>query len=225
MQRFLMGISVVNRMIYPIARYTFPPFYKLWLGKIEGMENIPKKGPFILALNHSSFYDILLMYVLLIPKLDTPMHALVNSRYWNNRFSADFLDWGGGIPVYVGKDHDPKKNEVSLKKAESYLGQGHILQVFPEGTRSPDGTLKEGKLGIARLAIRTGVPIVPVGVIDSHKVLPKGALFPRFIRARLKTGKPMIFTKQKKPSKKALEKTTRQVMRKIAALIGQRYSH
>jgi len=212
-------------MIYPIGRYLMPPLYKLWLGKVEGMENIPKKGPFIIALNHTSYYETIIMYALLIPKLDVPIHALVNSRYWKNQIFKIIIEWGKAIPVYLGKDHDPRKNERALQKAETFLNQGHIIQIFPEGTRSADGVLKEGKTGVARLALKTGVPVIPIGVMNANKILPKGAIILRPVRATVRIGKPLFFKKQRHPSKKSLTSTTRKVMQEIAVLVGQRYPY
>src|SRR3989344_4714671 len=103
-------------MIYPIGRYLMPPLYKLWLGKVEGMENIPKKGPFIIALNHTSYYETIIMYALLIPKLDVPIHALVNSRYWKNPIFKIIIEWGKAIPsIFYPK---PEEARTGSKKKE-----------------------------------------------------------------------------------------------------------
>lgn len=212
-------------MPYPIARHIIPPLYKLWMGKVEGLENVPKRGPYILAQNHSSYYDILLMGVILIPMLDIYISTLVNSRYWSNPFNRAFLKWARCIPVYIGAQHDPKKNEESLRKAEGLLREGGIVQIFPEGTRSPDGTIKRGKTGIARLALKTGAPVVPIGIINSHRVLPKGALFPRFGRVSIHIGKPIHFKRISNPGKRQMERATNTVMKSIAALAGQEYRY
>lgn len=210
-------------MPYPIAKHIIPPIYKIWLGKVEGLKNLPKKGPYILAQNHCSYYDILLMGVVLIPRLNIHIHTLVNSRYWSNPFTSAFLDWAKAIPVYVGEQHDKKKNNAALQKAEHVLRKGGVVQIFPEGTRSFDGKIRQGKSGAARLALTTGSPIVPIGILNSHHVLPKGAILPRFTKAQIRIGKPIPFKRIKNPSKKQLEDATKTVMKKIAALAGQRY--
>ena len=214
-------------MVYPIAKWIVPPIYKLWTRKVEGLENLPKNKPFILAANHASYYDALLLHVIVIPKLNRQVHALSNSRYWKIFPSGLIVEWGKCIPVYVGKEKDIKKNEQSLKKALECLKKGNIIQIFPEGTRSYDGKIKKGHSGVARLALKAKVPVIPVGIIDSDKVMPKGKFFPRFARCEVKIGKPMYLKRYygKKPDEKNLEEVTGKVMNEIAKLIGQKYNH
>ena len=214
-------------MVYSIAKCTFIPFYKLWLRKVEGMENIPTDTSFIIALNHVSYYDAILPYVILIPKLNKQVHALANSRYWKLLPAKIILDLGKCIPVYVGKDNNPKKNEAALQKAAKFLRKGNLIQIFPEGTRSPDGKLQKGYSGVARLSLQAKVPVVPIGVIGANKVLPKGKLLPRLKRCDVKIGKPMYFTEyyNKKINNKVLEDMTRKIMKNIAKLIGQEYNY
>ena len=131
-------------MVYPIGKLIVPPIYCLWLRNIEGKENIPKDTPFIVAANHSSYYDTLLPYIIITKQLNKQVHALVNSRYWDSSFFRAIMAWGACIPVYVEKGiKSQKKNQESLKIAISYLKKGHIIQIFPEGKRSPDGKLQK----------------------------------------------------------------------------------
>lgn len=214
-------------MVYPVSRLIIPPLWKLWIRKIEGVENIPNDKPFIVAANHSSYFDIFLIPSILIPKLNKRMHALVNSYYWNSRFTKFFLDLWQSIPVYVGKEPNAKeKNRLALEKALNYIKQGHILMVFPEGRRS-DGKLLKGRTGIARLALKAKVPVLPCGITGANKVLPKGKAFPRFTRCEIKIGKPVYFGKYcgKRPNQKILEEATRSIMKEIAKLIGQEYGY
>ena len=213
-------------MIYPFARIFLCPIYRLWLRKVEGMEHIPIGIPFIIAANHTSYYDTLLPAILIIPNTEKYVHALVNSRYWNHFLSRLIIDWGHSIPVYVGKANDPIKNKESLKKALSFLKQGHLIQIFPEGTRSPDGKIQKGKTGIARLALAAQVPVLPIGIIGSNKVWPKGNTI-KFKRCEVKIGKPMDFSKyyKNKRNEKAFDEVTRTIMKGIANLIGQKYNY
>ena len=102
-------------MVYPVSKWIVPPIYKLWLRKISGLENIPLDEPFIIAANHTSYYETWLAYVILIPRLDKPMHSLANSRYWNNIFTRIILDWGRGIPVFFGKRYDAQKTSEAVE--------------------------------------------------------------------------------------------------------------
>lgn len=211
-------------MAYPIGKLIVAPIYKLWLRKVEGLDNVPENEPFIIAANHASYYDTLLMYTILVPKLNKYVHALANSRYWSSFATRAILKWGKCIPVYVGKEKDYKKNEQALKKALGYLKKGHLIQIFPEGTRSYDGKIKKGHSGAARLALKAKVPVIPVGITGSGKVLPKGKIFLRLARCEVKIGKPIYLrSNNKNPNEKELEKATRKIMKEIAKLIGQKY--
>jgi len=97
-------------MVYPIEKLIIPPIYKLWLRKVGGLENVPKHKPFIMAMNHASYYDALLLPSLIIPKIDKKIHPLVNSYYWNNFLTRIFLNYHESIPVYVEKEDKSKKN-------------------------------------------------------------------------------------------------------------------
>lgn len=215
-------------MVYPIAKWTVTPIYKLWLRKTEGLENIPKNDPFIMAANHSSYYDAALLHSIIIPKINKRVHALVNSHYWENFVTKAFLDWGESIPVFVEKEKGSnEKNKLAFKKALNYLKNKEIVLIFPEGTRSYDGKLKKAYNGIAKICLEAKVPILPVGIIGSCKVLPKGKILPRFKRCEVNIGKLMSFEKyyNKKINKNLLEEVTRSIMKQIAKLIGQQYNH
>ena len=215
-------------MVYPIAKCTILPIHRVWMGKVQGTDNLLKNEPFIIAANHTSYYDILTLPSIIIPKLNKKMSALVNSRYWKNFMAKAFLDLWECIPVFVGKQKNLKeKNRVSLEKAKKYLKDGRILMIFPEGGRSKDGKLKKAYNGIALLALKSEVPVIPAGIIGADKVLPKGKYLPRFKRCEVKIGKPIYFNKfyNKKINKKILDGVTRKIMEEIGKLIGQKYRY
>ncbi len=215
-------------MAYPISKGIIIPIYKLWIRKTEGVENIPKDRPFIVAINHTSYFDIFVLPAIIIPKLNKKMSALVNSYYWKSFFTRFFLNIWEAIPVFVEKEKKSKeKNEQSLEKAIKYLREGRILMIFPEGTRSKNGKLKKAYTGIARLAVKSRVPVVPAGIIGTNKILPVGKFFPRFARCDVKIGKPMYFDKyyNKELSKKQLRLITDKVMQMIARLSNQKYAY
>ncbi|MBS3105335.1 1-acyl-sn-glycerol-3-phosphate acyltransferase [Candidatus Woesearchaeota archaeon] len=212
-------------MAYPISKRLIPPLYSLWIRKIEGLENIPKDRPFIIAANHASYYDALLPAVIIAPRLNKKVHAMVNSYYWKPFITRFLLDLWEAIPVYVDKETDAKKkNKEAFEKALIYLKKGEPVMIFPEGTRSRDGKLRKAYPGAAKLALKSKMEVLPVGVIDSFKVLPRGAMFPRFVRCEIKIGKPIKFN-NKKTTKKVIDETTRSIMKQIAKLINQKYSY
>ncbi|MBI2541927.1 1-acyl-sn-glycerol-3-phosphate acyltransferase [Candidatus Woesearchaeota archaeon] len=212
-------------MVYSISKRIIPLIYGPWIRKIEGAENIPKGLPFIIAANHASYYDALLPAVIIAPKINRKVHAMVNSYYWKIFLTRFFLDMWEAIPVYVAKEKDAKeKNSKAFEMALKYLKKNEVIMIFPEGTRSKDGNLKKAYTGVAKLALKSKAPVLPVGILDSHKVLPRGAALPRFARCEVKIGKLMHFEKYR-PGKKSCEEITRSVMKEIAKLINQEYNH
>ena len=198
------------------------------MGKIQGTSNLLKNKPFIIATNHTSYYDILILPSIMVPILDKKMSALVNSHYWKNWITRAFLNLWKCIPVFVEKEKDSKeKNKLSMEKASNFLKNNKILMIFPEGKRSYDGKLKKAYHGIAIIALRAKVPVIPAGIIGSNKVLPKGKIFPRFVKCEVKIGKPLYFKKYygKNVNNKTLDHVTRIIMKEIAKLIGQEYKY
>ena len=217
-------------MVYPVARFIVPKILGIWIRSVEGLGNVPMDRPFIIAVNHASYIDAVLMHCIIIPKINKNIHAFVNSNYWKNPFTRIIVDWGCSIPVFLGKDKDAKqKNNAAFDRAIEFINKGGIIQIFPEGRRSRDGKLQRAYNGIARLALESGIDVVPCAIIGSHNVLPKGKFFPRFARCRVKIGKPMSFKKYlaKKNAKNTdiiLQNITRSIMKEIAKLIGQEYN-
>ena len=109
-------------MIYALARIFIAPWYRLWLRSLEGMENLPRDRPFIMAVNHQSYYETALIHSIIVPVLGKKIHALVNGAYWNHSFSKMFLDYSECIPVMMHKGRKSKKHNLkSLEKAAKYL--------------------------------------------------------------------------------------------------------
>lgn len=215
-------------MAYPISKWIIPFIYKPWIRKIRGIGNIPKNTSFIIAANHSSYFDIFLPPILIGPGANKKIHAFVNSHYWNIFLARIFLELWESIPVYVGKENNSKeKNKLSFERALKYLRKNELVMIFPEGKRSQTGKLQRAYTGVARLALKAKVPVLPCGIIDANKVLPVGKAFPRFARCKVKIGKPVYFDRyyNKKPDQKILEEATRSIMKEIAKLIGQEYSY
>lgn len=213
-------------MVYPAGRILIWPWYRLWLRKADGLNNIPVNEPFILVANHSSYYDSALIHGIVALRIEKRIHPFVDSWFWKVPIIRIFLNVGECIPVYVNKEKGSKeKNREAIKKALHYLKKGELILVFPEGGRSPDGKLKKAYNGAARLALKAKVPVLPIGIIGSHRVLPVGKTLPRLERCEVKIGKLIYFGKyyNKPINDKILEEATRSVMEQIAKLIGQKY--
>jgi 1-acyl-sn-glycerol-3-phosphate acyltransferase len=218
-------------MIYPFTKIFLGPIIKLYTRKIYGKDNIPKT-PFVVAANHSSFADDVILPFTMFNLSNKKFHIFVNSRFYKNYFLRKFLNSYDLIPVDVEKDVKDKKkradtNDAAFKKALEYLKRGHDFYIFPEGGRSQDGKLKKAKIGVAKIALTAKVPVIPVGVKGSYNIMPKGAKFPRFKRADVVIGKPISLDKYygKEKDYKTLEKVTTIIMKEIAKLIGQEYKH
>ncbi|MEO8438398.1 MAG: lysophospholipid acyltransferase family protein [Chloroflexota bacterium] len=141
---------------------------------IEGaVDEIPHEGPLILAANHASNLDAIVLGSWLMPTLGRRIHWLGKKEL----FDWPLVGWaaanGGVHPVDRGA-----ADVEAFRLASRILEEGHILFVFPEGTRSPDGSLHKAQDGVAVLAMRTGAPIVPLAIAGSNKVWPKGQKLP-----------------------------------------------
>jgi 1-acyl-sn-glycerol-3-phosphate acyltransferase len=138
------------------------------------IDEIPRDGPVILAANHASNLDAVVIGSWLTPRLGRRIHWLGKKEL----FAWPIIGWtaahGGVHPVERGT-----ADIEAFRFAQRILDEGNILFVFPEGTRSPDGTLQEAQDGAAVLAMRTGAPIVPIGIAGSHRVWPRGQKLPR----------------------------------------------
>lgn len=161
--------------------------------RVEGLENIPTEGPAILASNHLSIMDWLFL-PLMSPRRIT---FLAKSEYFTTPgFKGALQRWfftaTGQVPIdRSGAD----AAEAALITAKRYLDKEKLVGLYPEGTRSPDGRLYKGKTGLARLALETGVPVIPVAMIGTDKVTPPGTTKFRSAKVTVKIGKPMDFSR------------------------------
>jgi 1-acyl-sn-glycerol-3-phosphate acyltransferase len=161
--------------------------------KIEGLEHIPSHGPAILASNHLAVMDSFYL-PLMVPRRIT---FLAKQEYFTGtglkgRILAWFYTVAGQVPI---DRTDADSAHAALVTAERILGEGKLLGMYPEGTRSPDGRLYKGKTGLARLALQTGVPVIPVAMIGTDVVNPPGAKMLRPGRVTVRIGKPMDFSR------------------------------
>jgi 1-acyl-sn-glycerol-3-phosphate acyltransferase len=186
---------------------------------IEGeVEAIPREGPLIIAANHASNLDAPLVGSWLIPKLGRRIHWLGKREL----FAWPIVGWvaarGGVHPVDRGG-----ADVEAFRLASRILDEGHVLFVFPEGTRSPDGALQEARDGLALLALRTGAPIVPIGIGGSNRVWPKGQRLPHpGGHVVVRVGHPFRPADELAPGtdrRTAKGLVTRMIMERIAALL------
>ncbi|MBI2655887.1 1-acyl-sn-glycerol-3-phosphate acyltransferase [Candidatus Woesearchaeota archaeon] len=208
-------------MTYPIGKKIIPPIANLWIRKVNGLENAPKKGPFIIAANHSSYMDHLIIVCTFVKHTDQKVHFLSKKEHFDNPLKAAWHTYAGAIPI----DRE-KGGKEALRWAVKALKHGKIIAIHPEGTRSQTGKLMKGKTGAAQLALKAKVPVVPVGLIGTFEILPKGKYIPKLKKATMNIGKPMYFNEYyKKPvTKRLLREITTKIMKEIAKLSKQKYN-
>jgi 1-acyl-sn-glycerol-3-phosphate acyltransferase len=191
--------------------------------RIEGaLDEIPREGPVILAANHISNADAVILGAWLTKSLGRRIHWLGKKEMFDWPVVGYVARNGGIHPVDRGAaDVD------AFRTAERVLREGHILMIFPEGTRSPTGELQKPKDGLAMLALRTGAPIVPIGISNTDRVWPKGKLLPRPGRhATMRVGHPFRLADELPAGldrKSAKTAATDLIMRRIAALLDARH--
>ncbi len=203
-------------LIGPILRILGRP-------RVSGTQNLPTSGPVIIAGNHLTVVDSFFL-VLLVRRRVT---FIAKSEYFTGRgIKGAALRWfysaTGQVPVdRRGAD----ASAPALAAAKSILRQGKVWAVYPEGTRSPDGRLYKGKTGLARVAIETGAPVVPLVMHGTLAVNPVGSRMWRPGRVRMVVGKPLDFTRYAggENSKVILRAVTDEVMAALANLSGQEY--
>lgn len=193
------------------------PLRRRWLDVVfDGEGNVPVDGPAILAANHLSFIDS----PLLMTGLDRPVVFLGKAEYMVNPVARHLFPRLGMIPV----DRSGRGVSGALTRAGDVLRDGGLLGIFPEGTRSRDGRLGCGQLGAAHLALTTGAPIVPLGIVGSDAAMPVGQRVPsRGRRIVVRVGAPIDLGPYRalprtRRTKRAL---TDEVMASIAQLSGQ----
>jgi 1-acyl-sn-glycerol-3-phosphate acyltransferase len=183
-----MGTSLWGGVARALTRRLFGLGFRFYLGMTcEGLEHVPKSGPFLVASNHNSHVDTAALLVLL-GKGGRPIHPVAAKDYffrspWRSWASRLFL---GAIPF----DRQSAALE-SLGLAVELLRREHALIFFPEGGRSQDGKIRPFKRGIGFLALESGVPILPVRIEGSFQALPKGRFFLRRHPIRVRIGPPI----------------------------------
>ena len=195
-RRTLSGASEwEGSMWYWLFKYIFmgPLLALLGRPKIEGLEHVPHSGPAILASNHLAVADSFYLPLVVRRRIT----FLAKSEYFTGTglkgwFKRWFFTAAGQVPI---DRSDADAAQGALDTAERVLGQGKLLGMYPEGTRSPDGRLYKGKTGLARLALQTGVPVIPVAMIGTNVVNPPGSKMWRFGRVTVRFGKPMDFSR------------------------------
>jgi len=170
----------------PLLKLVFRP-------QVEGLDNVPREGAAILASNHLSFSDSIFM-PLVVPRKVT---FVAKAEYFTGkgikgRLKKMFFVGTGTIPV---DRSGGRAAQAALDTQLRVLKAGELAGIYPEGTRSPDGRLYRGKTGVARLALESGAPVIPVAMLNADEVQPIGKVIPKIMRVRIRFGAPLDFSR------------------------------
>ncbi|MGM9443063.1 lysophospholipid acyltransferase family protein [Streptomyces murinus] len=203
-------------LLGPLLRLVFRP-------RIEGLDHVPATGPAIIAGNHLSFSDHFLMPAILKRRIT----FLAKAEYFTGpgikgRLTAFFFRSAGQIPV----DRSGKEaGQAAIREGLGVLDKGELLGIYPEGTRSHDGRLYKGKVGVAVMALRAGVPVIPCAMIGTFEAQPPGRTLPRVHPVTIRFGKPLDFSRfaGMEQQKAVLRAVTDEIMYAILTLSEQEY--
>jgi 1-acyl-sn-glycerol-3-phosphate acyltransferase len=212
------GMPDAPRM-YRTLKRVLPPIVNPYLHvQLEGLENVPDVAPAILASNHLSFIDSIVVPM----NVARPVYYLGKADYWDSWRTRWFFQGTGVVPVHRGGG---EKSESSLTTGVEILRKGELLGIYPEGTRSPDGRLYRGKTGPVRMALEADVPIVPCAVIGTDQAMPTGMYVPRREPVTVRYGQPLDLSRyrDRRTDPFALRSATDELMYEIMMLSGQEY--
>jgi 1-acyl-sn-glycerol-3-phosphate acyltransferase len=205
-----------NLIVGPLLLSTFRPW-------VRGLENVPKNGAVILASNHLSFIDSVFLPLI----MERPMVFLAKSEYFTGKgikgwLTRLFFNGAGMLPI---DRSGGKASEASLNTGLRVLAEGKVLGIYPEGTRSPDGRMYRGRTGVARMILEAHVPVVPVAMIDTEKVMPIGRKLPKVRRVGVVFGEPLDFSRFEglEGDRFILRSITDEIMYELNRLSGQEY--
>lgn len=214
--------------MYWVAKATLGMFLRIvFRPRVTGKQNVPRQGAAILASNHLSFSDSFFMPAVVPGR---KVIFMAKSDYFTGRgIKGLFSRWFfanvvGSVPV---DRSGGKASEAALRTALTILGEGNLLGIYPEGTRSPDGRLYRGKTGVARMALEAGVPVIPVAMIGTDRLQPPGKVIPKLMRPGVTFGEPLDFSRFAEMSndRAVLREITDEIMHALQALSGQEYAN
>lgn len=201
--------------------------YILFIKRVDGVRNIPDKGPYIIASNHTSYMDIWAITIVLYFKKNRYIRFLAKKELlqdWYVTFLQKLFYKPENKPIYFDINNPTKD---LIKESIRALKKNQIIGIFPESKRSLDGKIQKGKTGMVRIALRGKVPIIPIGITGAFEIMPTGKNIPKpKKKITLNIGKPIYLDKyyKRKITKKLLRNITDKVMKEIAKLSGQRYN-
>lgn len=206
-------------LLYRLLNAVLPPVVNPYLRlRVEGLERVPERGGAILACNHLSFLDS----VVLPLNLPRPVYFLGKAEYFESWRTRWFFRAAGVVPVHR---EGGSRAEESLEEGAELVAGGDLLGVYPEGTRSPDGRLYRGKTGPVRIALRAGAPIIPCAVVGTDRAMPIASRLPRRFPVTVRYGRPLDLSAYEAGGEQpaVLRAATDELMYQILSLSAQEY--
>jgi len=212
-------------MLYWLLKYVIlGPILKLiFRPQVEGREYVPAEGPAIIASNHLSFSDSIFMPLM----VKRPVTFVAKAEYFTGKglkgwLVKMFFVGTGCIPV---DRSGGRAAQAAIETGMRVLREGKLFGIYPEGTRSPDGRLYRGKTGVARMALESGAPVIPVAMLNSDKIQPTGQIRPNLIRPKIVFGAPLDFSRYHGMSgDRFIERAvTDEIMYELMQLSGREY--
>src|SRR4051812_78086 len=203
---------VVKGVLTPVLHVSF----KI---KVEGRQHVPKRGPAILASNHRSFLDSVFLPLVVRRRVT----FVAKAEYFEDPKTAWIFRALGQIPIKRGGG---SASHRALDSAREVLEGGGLFGIYPEGTRSPDGRLYRGHTGVARLAVKTGAPVLAVAMIGTREAQPIGQGMPRlFMPITIRISRPLDFQRygDRSTDPRTLRAITDEIMFELHELSGQEY--
>lgn len=179
--------------------------------RVSGLENVPKKGPLIVAPNHVSTLDPPVVAC----SIDRRISFMAKEELFRNRLFGGLIRSLGSFPVHRGE-----ADTEAIRLAIRLLGEGHAVLIFPEGTRGNGAEMLPVNRGVAMLAKRSGAPVLPVGIAGTHRKMPKGKGFPKFVGVRVRYGEPFRYedVARHESERENREEFARELEKRILAL-------
>lgn len=201
--------------------FIFPVIRLLWVGKVEGKDNIPLKGGVTIASNHESYFD----FICLSAVFPRPIYFLTAEVFFKKWWWYPIVKLTGQIKIDRYGEGRKASARKAFEKALLVLKQGGVFGLYPEGTRSSDGKLQKAFTGVARTALIAKVPVVPVGMIGTYEIMSRHENHPHFKKCQIKIGQPLEFSQYygQENDRVILRKITSQIMLAIADLTGEKY--
>jgi 1-acyl-sn-glycerol-3-phosphate acyltransferase len=204
-------------MAYWLMKVVLTPILRVvYRVKVDGKEHVPTRGPVILAANHRSFLDSIFLPLVIRRRVT----YVAKAEYFDDARTAWFFRSVGQIPI---RREGGSASEGALAAATDVLESGGVFGIYPEGTRTRDGLTHRGHTGVARLAMRTGAPVIPVGLVGTDECQPTDKKLPRLFKTvEVRFGRPIAAEHYAQHDERlALRQLTDELMFEIVQLCGR----